>query len=198
MKRFFSHSQRGRRSSRPSATHGFSMVEMLVSGVVGAITITSVATLNTATHKELASARASRVTSVEVANNLAALRNLADVYAWSSAGTGTVTLSSDICKEKHNGDGKKHGCDDYFVPSKNGNKAAHERFQAACTDTSNTNRNLLLAPLISAIASVPEPAGVRRRVNVHDGIAKQLLVSYSSDTISHSALIVPKLASLCP
>lgn len=199
MKKPLPHLRFRRQGRRLAATQGFSMVELIVSGVVGAIVISSVTALSNSTQAKISSSRANNSTSIEVASNLAQVRKLADEYVWTNEGTGSVALNptdprTDICRNK--GQAKKNDCTSYFLPSQK--TAAYDAFEAACKDNTKTDTNLLLAPLITAINAVPRPAGISRTVTVHDGVAKQLLVSYSGGGTTRAGLILPKLASLCP
>jgi hypothetical protein len=184
------------------AQAGFSITEVMVAGVIGAVIITSVAGLNNLSNTSLNSSSQQQVIETAVNRDVETIRQRMVSYTWCS-GAGTLEPIADTTRCRQPLSQKSNS--QYYFPGKSvsdspGTLSDKDKFLAACQDNQNTSSNALLARLITAITApeLPQPQGATRSVAVIDGSAKRVQISYAGLNPPRSILMTPTVASWCP
>jgi prepilin-type N-terminal cleavage/methylation domain-containing protein len=188
------------RHHRPGQ-RGFSLTEVMVAGVVGAVIITTVEGMNNISQKAIQESTLEDKAESAVISDINSIRKKMLIYTWCS-GQGSVGPGEDTsrCPIPL----KDRGLVAYFSPNQNIPVAANQggdrdKFKTACKDNGSSS-NSFLSSLIASIEgqSLPSYLGVTRTVTISDGRAKRLQITYRGNKLNRSLLMTPTVAAWCP
>jgi len=201
---------------------GFSLVEVLVAGVVGAVIATTIPVMSNLSSRVAYQSRDKESAQSYIDSDIELIREKMKAYTWCS-GSGSID-PCDAAVDPQMGENYYTGtsienaaasAESVANSTANGNaagfsglgssqgKSAVAKFVNACKDTQSTSKNELLANLITTIsatkADLPIPTGFSRRVEVQDGTAKLIKITYTGpENFQRSVLMSPTVASMCP
>jgi prepilin-type N-terminal cleavage/methylation domain-containing protein len=198
----------GRRSfqaaQRCAGARGFSLIEVMVAGVLGGVIVTSAVGMSNLNQRTILETGQRERAETVINSDIDLIREKMISYTWCS-GQGSVEPSSDRsrCRLGLSGRGKR----EYYSPNQNtpanpnlNASGDRDNFLNACRSTGSGNSNAFLSPLISSINSqqLASSSGVTRSVTISDARTKRLQITYSGPTSNRSLLMTPTVAAWCP